>query len=168
MARISQLEAGGKNMTAFLDLIGFSELGAGLMKISDEGYNVIVGSTVHSPILFHDYTKHPNRKIRLEKLGIDSTAAGRYQILYRYASVYQIQLQLPDFGPVSQDKIALQLIRECKAVRAISSGDIASAIHLCRSRWASFPGAGYGQHENGMDSLIAYYIAAGGKTTKGQ
>jgi len=36
------------------------------------------------------------------------------------------------------------------------------AIDKCKNIWASLPGAGYGQHENSVDKLIAAYKAAGG------
>ena len=39
---------------AFLDMIAWSELGEELIDISDNGYNVIVGSTPSRPILFND------------------------------------------------------------------------------------------------------------------
>ena len=56
----------------------------------------------------------------------------------------------------------MQLIRECKATADIEAGRIADAIHKCRSRWASLPGAGYGQHEQKLDKLIQVYKDAGG------
>jgi muramidase (phage lysozyme) len=144
-----------RNQRAFLDMIAYSELGPKLLSESDNGYNVIVGGT-----LFHDYADHPRQSIKLPRLGIKSTAAGRYQILARYFDAYKKILKLPDFSPASQDKIALQLIRECRALDEIERGDIEEAIKLCRSRWASLPGAGYSQHENKLDDLLAAYELA--------
>lgn len=167
MPRISQLETGSRNMSAFLDLIGFSELGAAILKGSDDGYNVIVGSTPAKIVTFDSYARHPNVVVALPKLGIKSSAAGRYQILNRYAVAYMAQLRLPNFSPESQDRIAMQLIRECKAVGYITQGNIAKAITMCNSRWASFPGAGYGQNEHKMEHLLAFYVAAGGVLAKG-
>ena len=37
----------------------------------------------------------------------------------------------------------------------IDRGDIRQAIDRCSNIWASLPGAGYGQFEHGVDSLIA-------------
>ena len=37
----------------------------------------------------------------------------------------------------------------------IDRGDIRQAIDRCSNIWASLPGAGYGQFEQGADSLIA-------------
>ena len=147
-----------KNMTAFLSMLGYSEgTDNGRQPTKNKGYDVIVGGS-----LMTSYADHPRKLVDLPKLGIKSTAAGRYQILSKYYDAYKKQLRLPDFSPVSQDAIALQLIRECKAVDDIEAGRIADAIHKCRSRWASLPGAGYGQHEQKLDKLIAVYKAAGG------
>ena len=147
-----------KNMKAFLDMIAVSEIGKGLLAVSDNGYNVIVGSTPTHPMMFADYSQHP--KVRVPAMNSD--AAGRYQFMGRYWSYYQNSLNLPDFGHDSQDKWAIQLIKECRAVDDIEAGRIESAIINCHSRWASFPGAGYGQHENKMDDLVAAYKESGG------
>lgn len=147
-----------KNLKAFLDMIAYSEgTDNGRQPTKDRGYDVLVGGG-----LFTGYADHPRKLVKLPKLGISSTAAGRYQVLARYYDVYKKQLGLPDFSPSSQDKIAIQLIRECKAIDDIESGRIESAINKCRSRWASLPGAGYGQHEHKVDVLIAQYKKAGG------
>ncbi len=151
------------NMAAFLDVISVAEGTAG---IGDDGYNVIVGSTPARPDLFSDYSRHPNKLVSFRYqngASGQSTAAGRYQILHRFATHYTTQLRLPDFGPESQDAIALQLIRECRAVTAIKEGRLDDAIRKCRSRWASFPGAGYGQHEQPMAVLRAAFVVHGGK-----
>lgn len=162
MARISAQEAGGKNVLAFLDMIAVSELGTPLLSSSDDGYNVIVGSTVPKPILFDSYADHPRKLVSLPKLGIKSTAAGRYQILARYYDAYRKQLGLSNFGAINQDRIALQLISECRALDDIKRGNIASAIHKCRSRWASLPGAGYGQNEHTINHLLSVFKVSGG------
>lgn len=147
-----------KNMNAFFATLGYSEgTDNGRQPTKNKGYDVIVGGS-----LMTSYADHPRKLVDLPKLGIKSTAAGRYQILSKYYDAYKKQLRLPDFSPASQDAIALQLIRECKAVDDIEAGRIADAIHKCRSRWASLPGAGYGQHEQKLDKLIAVYKAAGG------
>jgi muramidase (phage lysozyme) len=150
-----------KNLKAFLDMIAISELGEKLIARSDNGYNVLVGGA-----LFHNgYKDHPRIVVDLPRLKIKSTAAGRYQILARIYDHYKKELKLPDFSPRSQDLIAVQLIRECKAVNDIDAGRIEDAITKCRSRWASLPGAGYGQHEHKMEHLLAAYIKSGGLRT---
>lgn len=147
---------------AFLDMIAWSELGEELIDLSDNGYNVIVGSTPSRPVLFHDYSDHPRRLITPRRGMKPSSAAGRYQILARNFDVYRKSLRLRNFGPDAQDRIAIKLITECDATDDIIHGDIKAAIAKCASRWASLPGAGYGQHEHRAASLIAAFKAAGG------
>lgn len=154
-----------KNQTAFLYMIAYSELGPVLLEESDNGYNVLVGSTPRRVVLFDGYDDHPRRRVDLGN-GLISTAAGRYQVLMRIFDHYKRQLKLPDFSPDSQDRIALQLIKECDALEDIEEGRITEAITKCRSRWASLPDAGYGQHENKMGDLLTAYVRAGGGVTK--
>lgn len=141
---------------AFLKALAFSE---GTDKpgqpTRNKGYDVIVGGA-----LFADYSDHPRVLVPLPKLKIKSTGAGRYQILERYYDHYKAQLKLPDFGPESQDAIAWQLIGECGARGDVLAGNFEVAVHKCRSRWASLPGAGYGQHEHKMSDLRRVYDAA--------
>jgi muramidase (phage lysozyme) len=145
-----------KNLSAFLTMIGHSE-GTIDVKSSDNGYNVIVGGG-----LFDSYNSHPRPNILCKSLGIYSSAAGRYQILARYFDAYKKQLGLPDFSPESQDKIAIQLIKECSALNDIEAGILESAIKKCSSRWASFPNAQYGQKKNSITMLKNIYLRAGG------
>lgn len=159
MPRLSAAQAGGTNVCAFLDLIAWSEgTDNGRQPTNDDGYDVVVGGG-----LFDSYADHPRRLVDLPALGIKSTAAGRYQILSRYWDHYRKQLGLAGgFTPDNQDRVALQLIRECKALDDIKAGRIEQAISKCRSRWASLPGAGYGQHEHKVGNLLAAYSKAGG------
>jgi muramidase (phage lysozyme) len=158
MPRLSAAQAGGQNLLAFLDMLAWSEgTDHPRQRTLDQGYDVIVGGS-----LFAGYADHPRKLIALPKLGIKSTAAGRYQLLSRYYDAYKRQLGLADFSPVSQDMIAIQQIRERRALPDIQAGRIAQAIAKCRNIWASLPGAGYGQHEHKLDDLLAHYVAAGG------
>lgn len=159
MAQISPNNAGGVNRVAFLDMLAHSEIGAALLEASDDGYNVMVGSTAGAPLLFSSYANHPNVYNRK----FDSTAAGRYQLLYRWWPAYKRLLKLSDFNPISQDLVALQQIREQRALPLIDAGRIADAISACRNIWASLPGAGYNQHENNLADLLAAYQSYGGE-----
>lgn len=161
MARISIAAAGGKNRVAFLDTIAVSEIGAALLAKSDDGYNVLVGSTASRPLLFTSYVSHPN--VLNRQIRVPSTAAGRYQILTRWWRIYQAQMKLPDFGPESQDRYALQQLREHGALPLIDAGRFREAVAKMSNVWASLPGAGYGQHENDIEHLLAAYRAAGGE-----
>jgi muramidase (phage lysozyme) len=144
------------NLAAFLDMIAHSEGTAGK---GDDGYNVIVGGE-----LFNEYNDHPNKKVWLSKLGVYSTAAGRYQLLARYFLAYKTQFpkNIHDFSPMAQDWIALQQIRERKAINDIIAGNFDAAVKKVSNIWASLPGAGYGQHENKIERLRLAYTNAGG------
>lgn len=158
MSRISADEAGGPNVVAFLDAIACSELGPALLRLSDDGYNVLVGSTPTKPLLFSSYATHPN----VFNSALRSTAAGRYQELFRNWVAYQPLLRLPDFGPLSQDRLALQQLKEARAIVSIQQGRVTQAVMLCAHLWASLPGADYGQHEQELAQIVDWFRAAGG------
>lgn len=141
------------NEQAFLSMLAISE---GTAHLGDSGYNVIVGGK-----LFDSYADHPRVLVKLSSK-LSSTAAGRYQILERTFDAYKERIGLKDFSPTSQDAIALRLIEECRARKLINQGRIRDAINACSSRWASLPGAGFGQRENSPNDLIRAYQRAGG------
>ena len=147
-----------KNLKAFLTMIAESE---GTNYGTDNGYNLLFGSTEKRPLYFTSYKDHP-RIFKTFGNGKKSSAAGRYQILARIYDYYKNLLQLPDFSPESQDKIAIQMIKECKAMPLIESGNLAGAVKACNHIWASLTGAGYGQHEHDLDTLTDFYVEAGG------
>jgi len=158
MAAIKPEIAGGRNVVAFLDMLAWSEgTDNGRQPTNDHGYDVVVGGG-----LFHGYADHPRRLVRLSAK-LSSTAAGRYQLLQRYWDAYRKTLRLPDFSPLSQDLVALQQIRERRALPLIQTGHIRAAVAKVSNIWASLPGAGYGQHEHAMDDLLAAYRRAGGQ-----
>jgi muramidase (phage lysozyme) len=142
------------NEKAFLDTIAFSE---GTYGKGDDGYNVLVGGS-----LFDGYEDHPRIRVYLPSLNIWSTAAGRYQLLEKYFDAYKSLLRLADFGHDSQDAIALQQIKECRALDDIEAGRFGDAIGKCAHIWASLPGAGYGQHENKLQALGEFFAGVGG------
>lgn len=147
--------------SAFRDMIAMSELGPEIIAGSDRGYNVLVGSTPSHIVTFPSYTDHPRQLVRLSAT-LESTAAGRYQIRAPIFDAYKSLLGLHDFEPEAQEAIAMQLIRECHALDDISNGHVTDAIFKCRSRWASLPGADYGQHEHPIALLASYFRNAGG------
>jgi muramidase (phage lysozyme) len=159
MAAITAEQAGNEELVKFLDLIAFSEGTAGKMA---DGYGVIV-SGIDGPATFTDYTDHPFANgrlpvvVRTKPSILRSTASGRYQLLYRYWRVYKAQLNLPDFSPLSQDKVALQQVRECRATTHIVNRNLGTAIMLCRNIWASLPGNSYGQGGKTLAELLEHY-----------
>jgi len=139
------------NLRAFLIMIQYAEGTYGA-----NAYRMLYGGQ-----LFNSYAQHPNTAIT--KGGITSTAAGAYQILYRTWASVQQDLGLTDFSPASQDRAAVELIRRRGALEDVLAGRFDDAIYKCRKEWASLPGAGYGQHERSLTSLVQVYQYAGGK-----
>ena len=145
------------NKKAFLDMLAWSEgTDNGRQQTNNRGYDVIVGGSI-----FTDYSDHPRKLVTLNPK-LKSTAAGRYQLLSKWWDAYRKQLGLKDFSPASQDAVALQQIKERRALPDIDAGNIAAAIQKCSNIWASLPGAGYGQHEHKLNDLIAKFKEAGG------
>lgn len=156
-----------RNSLAFLDMLAWAEGTSTSPGTAMDGYDVIVTGIDRKPEVFKDFTDHPFAKGRPSKVinskGLTSNASGRYQQMLKDWPHYKALLKLPDFSPISQDLLALQHIRECRALPDVVAGRIETAIAKCRNIWASLPGAGYGQHERKLDDLIAHYIAAGGR-----
>lgn len=159
MAIISAAQAGGTNVLAFLDMLGWSE-GTTTIKGSDDGYNVLYGGS-----LFQGFGDHPRRKLTFPINGkpVTSTAAGRYQLLERYWDAYRVSLHLVGgFTPENQDWIALQQIRERRALEDIKAGRIEQAIAKCSNIWASLPGNNYGQNPHKLEKLLVQWQKLGG------
>lgn len=169
MARISEARAGGKQVIAFLNTIKIAEIGDWLIAHSDDGYNVLVGSTPPKKrgnetipanlLLFEGYAAHPN----VYNKATNSTAAGAYQLLGRYYAPYAKLLGLKDFSPESQDLIAIQQIKECRALPLIQAGHFATAVKLCAHIWASFPGNAYDQNPKSIEYLTKVFKDNGGQ-----
>ena len=130
------------------------------------GYDVIVTGIDRQPEIFTDFSTHPfangRKSKQINSKGLFSSASGRYQFMLKHWEHYRKQLNLPDFGPESQDIWAIQLIRERGALPLIDQGDFRLAAARCANLWASLPGAGYNQHENKIEDLEMAYLKAGG------
>ncbi|MFT2790552.1 glycoside hydrolase family 104 protein [Serratia sp. T13T92] len=155
------------NLRAFLDMLAWSEGTSTSPATKNNGYDVIVTGIDKKPEVFTDFSDHPFNKGRPSKVinskGLTSNASGRYQHMLRDWGHYRNLLKLPDFGPESQDRWAIQLIKERRALPDIEAGNITLAISKCRNIWASLPGANYGQPEHKLDRLLAQYKSAGGR-----
>lgn len=146
------------NLPPFRDTIADSEIGTELLSLTDDGYNVLVGSTPNHPILFTDYSTHPN----VLNHALDSTAAGRYQINHPTYLDYCQEVGPIDFDHEAQDMIAEWLIEKSNALEEVDAGHFEDAVYKCSVRWASFPGSDSGQHQNQMAALKEYFISKGG------
>lgn len=148
-------DASNPNVIAYLAMLRVSEGTAG-----PNGYRTLVGGK-----LFNSYADHPRILVPLPNLGISSSAAGAFQILRKTWDGVRVKLGLPDFSPASQDRAAIELIRQRGALADVRAGRFAAAVEKCRREWASLPGAGYGQRENSLASLEMVYLNAGGEVT---
>lgn len=143
-----------KNVAAFLKMIRTAEGTSG-----PNGYRTLVGGR-----LFDSFADHPRTRVTITSNGrqIVSSAAGAYQILTRTWAGVKGKLMLTDFSPASQDRAAVELIRQRGALADVRAGRFADALTKCRKEWASLPGAGYGQPEKSVAALFAAYVQAGG------
>lgn len=143
------------NEAAFLSMIAWAE---GTDRF--HGYATAFGGglipSLHDhPRKFYSFTNSRGEKLR-------TSAAGRYQFLVKTWDTLAARLGLPDFGPDSQDRAALELIRERGALGDVRAGRTAQAIEKVAKIWASLPGAGYAQPEKKLTALLTQYRASGG------
>lgn len=143
------------NERAFLDMIAWAEGTSG-----PNGYRTMFGGG-----LMDSLADHPRKVFPFtDKAGrqLKTTAAGRYQFLSRTWDALARRLQLPDFGPASQDAAALELIRERGALSDVRAGRVQAAVAKVAPIWASLPGAGYAQPERQLTALVARFERSGG------
>lgn len=157
------------NRKAFGDMLAFSEGTSTHPLTRMNGYDVIVtGLGEKQGEVFTDFSDHPFAHRRAKELnshGLASTAAGRYQQLYRYWTAYKKQLNLPDFSPASQERLLDQLLKEQGAYADVLAGRIRTAIGKTNDIWASLTGSPYGQKTHAIETLLNAYQKAGGVIT---
>jgi muramidase (phage lysozyme) len=111
------------NLTAILNTIAWAEG-------THDKYNIsYTGAT------FEDYGTHP-KKLYCSN-GVCSDAAGRYQFLSTTWEPLADRLKLPDFSPASQDKAAIQLLKDNNCYGAAVRGDVRAMADRCWTVWAS-------------------------------
>ena len=142
-----------QKLHAFREMIAWSEIGNALMSVSDNGYNVIVGSTPRNPKLFQSYADHPQQYVAK----LNSTAAGRYQFIKKTWLGCKEALNLPDFSPASQDKACDLLVKNCGVYPMLNGNNIDAAIVACSKEWASLAGSTSGQHQFSLETLRGVY-----------
>ncbi len=144
------------NTAAFLDMLAYAEGTSG-----PDGYYTMFGGS-----LCANLDDHPRQYFSFtNKIGqqLKTSAAGRYQFLARTWDALAASLNLPDFGPASQDAAALELIRQRRALADVQAGRIVQACAKCAPIWASLPGAGYNQPERKISQLLTAYRSGGGQ-----
>lgn len=166
------------NVQAFLHMIAFAE---GTLRAPDP-YRVVYGYTKTIAGIdqiigtVDDFKDHPTitgewkgerlpaemcRRAGLSA-GCVSTAAGKYQFIRPTWRGLKSKLGLSDFSPMNQDRAAVGLIDEVKALRLVVAGNFELAVLACSTKWASLPGTDEGQPERKMEELKRVYVEAGG------
>lgn len=120
-----------QRLAAFLETIRASE-GA--------NYDTIVGGRS-----FSDYSDHPNTVGLITGDG-PSTAAGGYQIVGKTWRGVKRRLGLTDFSPESQDRAAIELLRQRGALQDVLNGDVDAAVAKLGDEWQSLP-SGTSRHQ---------------------
>ncbi|MBD2772125.1 glycoside hydrolase family 104 protein [Iningainema tapete] len=146
----SDFNSYSKQMQAFLATIRWAETGTS----GSESYRKLVFNGE-----FNDFSSHPLRKqcAPINGRTVCSTAAGGYQMLDKNWYYLKDRLQLKDFSPASQDKMAVALITEAGALNDVNAGNFNSAVRKVGRIWASMPYNNYGQNPKSLEQLISYY-----------
>jgi muramidase (phage lysozyme) len=97
-----------------------------------------------------------------QKPGCISTAAGAYQLIRPTWRGIKERLRLLNFDPENQDRAALYLIENRKAIDDVRAGRIQTALAKCAFEWASLPGNLADQPQRRRDDLVAVFERAGG------
>lgn len=162
--RKSQNEAylSNSNVKAFLDTIADCEGGD-----YDFMYGAVKGKK-NDKWRIKDYSSHPGAGA-----GGKTTAAGRYQINKANWTENGIKkMDLTDFSPHTQDLIAVEGLRQVKAIEAVVDGDMTVAIGKAAKTWNSMPvgkGAGNrvaGQHYFKYEEVVSMFKGHGGTVSK--
>jgi muramidase (phage lysozyme) len=137
-------------MQAFLATIRWAETGTS----GRESYRKLVFNGT-----FNDFSTHPFKKqcAPINGKKVCSTAAGAYQMLDKSWYDLQPKLNLKDFSPASQDKMAVEYIRRNGANADIESGNFSEAACKVGQIWASFPCNSYDQNPKTVGELSNYY-----------
>lgn len=130
-----------------LDAIAYAE---GTEGRGEDGYNVMF---THRQ--FSSCASHPNQTICSGRLC--STAAGRYQFLYKTWR----GLGYSTFNPGNQERGAMKLISRrgvtVPTSRAMSATEFANAMNRISYEWASLPPGRYGQPSKSMSTMYTQY-----------
>jgi muramidase (phage lysozyme) len=146
-----------RNVAAFLKAIAAAEGGG-----YDFKYGAIKGKR-NDPWRFSDYSTHPG-----PGKGGRTTAAGMYQINIATWRDQGGKMGLTDFGPKTQDLIAVEILRSIGVIDKIKAGDVAGAMPRAAVKWAALPkapglGGGHpGQPFVTYEDFFHHYQAAGG------
>ncbi|MBD2450109.1 lysozyme [Nostoc sp. FACHB-152] len=137
-------------LSAFLATIRWAETGTS----EPESYRKLVFNGT-----FNDFSTHPLKKqcAPINGKNVCSTAAGAYQMLDISWYDLRPKLNLKDFSPASQDKMAIEYIRRNNALSDIEAGRFDTAVCKVGRVWASLICNSYNQNPKSIVQLRTYY-----------
>ncbi|MDM9580476.1 lysozyme [Nostoc sp. GT001] len=137
-------------LSAFLATIRWAETGTS----DTESYRKLVFNGT-----FNNFSTHPLKKqcAPINGKNVCSTAAGAYQMLDKSWYDLQPKLNLKDFSPASQDKMAIEYIRRNNALSDVEAGRFDTAICKVGRVWASLICNSYNQNPKSLAQLRIYY-----------
>jgi muramidase (phage lysozyme) len=135
---------------AFLDVIAYAE-GTFFTK---EGYRRIFGKQV-----FKNFRAHPRQVVCASSRGrpLCSSAAGRYQFSQKMWKRVASLIGARDFSPANQDRAAVFLLHDARALEPLKRGKFDEALRRVRKIWASLPGAPYNQPMKKLYELRIFF-----------
>ena len=110
---------------------------------------------------FNSFNNHPGI-VNTTAVG-SSAAAGGFQFMPNTWSRVSKALKLPDFSPASQDKAALQLVRERKVdpfAKITTVSQFKNTLHKLSPEWAGVPNKYGVSHYEGINGNKAYPFPA--------
>lgn len=155
------------NVAAFLTMLAKAE---GTEREPDPyrvcyGYRYTIKDLREHPAITREWMGEDISNLGPQYVGKVSTAAGRYQMIRPTWIGCRNALRLADFGPASQDRAAVYLIKQRGALEDVQAGRVQDAIDkLTRhpALWASLPGGGDGQPQRKLAMLLDVFDQAGG------
>lgn len=96
---------------------------------------------------FSDFSRHPKKSVHIGRLGINSTAAGRYQFVGKTWDGLAKEFGFTDFSPETQDMAAIALLQRRGVLKDVLAGNWEKVVNSrgMSEEWASFPKNVYGQ-----------------------
>jgi muramidase (phage lysozyme) len=149
------------NETAYLAMIAACEGTVGA-----QGYQALFGYTPSNGRIFDNgFATHPHIFVpytMLDGTRTQSSAAGRYQIIWATFCDLQNKLMTHDFTPATQDLMALRLISDAGALGLVDHGRLQEAIDVTAGIWASLPASHYSEPKRTYSFALSAYTMAGG------
>lgn len=133
---------------------------------------IVNGKVLYSPfnpsligktnVVISDFSRHPRIDVEWRKGAKTSSAAGAFQVILPTWQGAAATMGITDFSPLSQQLVAVELLRQRGAIPYLLNNDLPGALKntSLSKEWASFAGAGYGQGEHSVAKLNNWFQSA--------